>query len=388
MSQKKYEVLNEQIVLQTLNAGIKDINENQFSKVFLSNVLKNSEIKLYQSKPLSIPKRPRWKEGIPVREFERLEKEAFLNWRRALAEEEEKNVAYSITPFEKNLEVWRQLWITVEKSDVLIIIVDGRNPLYYRVPDLENYIKEVDKKKDFILLINKSDLLNDDVRRNWADYFKENNINYIFFSALEEAKKIEIEEDNIKDLTERLNQAHILNNDNEEIDLDNEFKLLDVKTEEEDEEQITNNDNIINNKDKKEENITSSQNENKVIDDNIVETKIKETEINQNSNNENNIKNDLKQEESQSNSNENKIILNSDNVQNEEIINNNNIIDYESIKIFNRDELINHLYKFTANKPKYKNQGCYFYGFIGFPNVGKSSVINVLMRKKKVNKYI
>jgi large subunit GTPase 1 len=35
------------------------------------------------------------------------------------------------TPFEKNLEVWRQLWRVVEKSDILIQIVDARNPTLY-----------------------------------------------------------------------------------------------------------------------------------------------------------------------------------------------------------------------------------------------------------------
>lgn len=43
----------------------------------------------------------------------------FLNWRRSLAklEEEEKLV---MTPFEKNLEVWRQLWRVLERSDIVV----------------------------------------------------------------------------------------------------------------------------------------------------------------------------------------------------------------------------------------------------------------------------
>ena len=43
----------------------------------------------------------------------------FVNWRRTLAklEEEEKLV---MTPFEKNLEVWRQLWRVLERSDIVV----------------------------------------------------------------------------------------------------------------------------------------------------------------------------------------------------------------------------------------------------------------------------
>ena len=43
----------------------------------------------------------------------------FLVWRRNLAiiEEEEKLI---LTPFEKNLEVWRQLWRVLERSDIIV----------------------------------------------------------------------------------------------------------------------------------------------------------------------------------------------------------------------------------------------------------------------------
>jgi len=33
---------------------------------------------------------------------------------------EENNVNLAITPFEKNLEVWRQLWRVIERSEVLL----------------------------------------------------------------------------------------------------------------------------------------------------------------------------------------------------------------------------------------------------------------------------
>ncbi|KAJ8930193.1 hypothetical protein NQ314_017033 [Rhamnusium bicolor] len=41
-----------------------------------------------------------------------------------------KNKEILLTPYEKNLQFWRQLWRVVERSDVVIQIVDTRNPDY------------------------------------------------------------------------------------------------------------------------------------------------------------------------------------------------------------------------------------------------------------------
>ncbi|MCI13927.1 large subunit GTPase 1, partial [Trifolium medium] len=41
----------------------------------------------------------------------------------------------------------------------LVMVVDSRDPLFYRCPDLEAYAKEVDVHKRTLLLVNKADLL-------------------------------------------------------------------------------------------------------------------------------------------------------------------------------------------------------------------------------------
>lgn len=191
LTNKKYDVLDEQTALQTVNT-VNIIPMNQSSNILLMNTLKNSTLNTEQKiEFLSIPKRPRWREGISKEQFETMEKEAFLAWRKALSEEELKNVNLTITPFEKNIEVWKQLWLVVEKCNILFQIVDGRNPLHYRCPDLDKYVKDLDVNKESILMINKADLMSSEIRRNWADYFIENKIRYIFFSALEELEKME-----------------------------------------------------------------------------------------------------------------------------------------------------------------------------------------------------
>lgn len=68
---------------------------------------------------------------MSAEEVDRREKDAFLKWRRDVAAMEEGNRSLKVTPFEKNLEVWRQLWRVIERSDFAIQIVDARNPLLY-----------------------------------------------------------------------------------------------------------------------------------------------------------------------------------------------------------------------------------------------------------------
>lgn len=76
---------------------------------------------------------------------------------------------FLLTPFERNLEVWRQLWRVLERSQLVVQIVDARNPLCFRCEDLESYVQDVEGsegeagtgkgKRRSMLLINKADLL-------------------------------------------------------------------------------------------------------------------------------------------------------------------------------------------------------------------------------------
>lgn len=131
---------------------------------------------------LRVPRRPPWNAGMSVEELDANEKQAFLSWRRSLASLEE-NENLVLTPFEKNLDIWRQLWRVLERSDLLVMVVDARDPLFYRCPDLEAYAREIDEHKRTLLLVNKADLLPFSVRQKWADYFRHLGILFLFWSA-------------------------------------------------------------------------------------------------------------------------------------------------------------------------------------------------------------
>lgn len=66
---------------------------------------------------------------------------------------------------------------------MVVQIVDARNPLLFRCQDLADYVKEVDTHKENLLLVNKADFLTEEQRDVWAKYFKELNINAVFYSA-------------------------------------------------------------------------------------------------------------------------------------------------------------------------------------------------------------
>ncbi|RVW95520.1 GTPase LSG1-1 [Vitis vinifera] len=80
--------------------------------------------------------RPPWNVGMTAEELDANERQALLIWRRSLARLEG-NENLVLTPFEKNLDIWRQLWRVLERSDLLVMVVDARDPLFYRCPDLE-----------------------------------------------------------------------------------------------------------------------------------------------------------------------------------------------------------------------------------------------------------
>ncbi|XP_026883183.2 large subunit GTPase 1 homolog [Electrophorus electricus] len=142
---------------------------------------------------LRIPRRPPWDEHTSSEDLQQAERDNFLTWRRDLArlEEEQKLI---LTPFERNLDFWRQLWRVIERSDVVVQIVDARNPLLFRCPDLEKYVKEVSSHKVNMLLLNKADLLTREQRRAWARYFQKEGMRAVFWSALTEAQRLEAEE--------------------------------------------------------------------------------------------------------------------------------------------------------------------------------------------------
>eukprot|EP00980_Cylindrotheca_fusiformis_P016683 scaffold5024_cov136-Cylindrotheca_fusiformis.AAC.12 len=148
---------------------------------------------------LSVPRRPPWDETTTPKELDKREKESFLEWRRAIAKKEEEitlksHVPLGVTPFEKNIEIWRQLWRVMERCSCVVQIVDARNPLFYLSKDLRKYATE-ELGKPMILLVNKSDYLSPRQRQAWHEYLShpDHQWEHVFFSAHQEQKRLDDE---------------------------------------------------------------------------------------------------------------------------------------------------------------------------------------------------
>ncbi|KAF2273187.1 P-loop containing nucleoside triphosphate hydrolase protein [Westerdykella ornata] len=199
--------------------NVKIIHKDQKNPYLLSAAEERATIRKHREnrQRLTVPRRPHWDERTTPQELDRRERDSLMQWRRGLAELQENNDLL-MTPFERNLEVWRQLWRVIERSDLVVQIVDARNPLLFRSEDLEKYVKEVDPKKNNLLLVNKADMMTLEQRQAWADYFVSAGINFKFFSAelakeMNEARQLEEESEEDSD-----SDDHIDEDDVEEID--------------------------------------------------------------------------------------------------------------------------------------------------------------------------
>lgn len=168
-------------IIRVNNLAVENGNYNPY---LLTSEEEAKKFKVQQEhiKDLIVPRRPKWDKYTTKYELERMESDAFLDWRRHLATLTEDHDLL-LTPFERNIMVWKQLWRVVERSDLVVQIVDARNPLLFRSTDLEKYVKELNPLKRNLLLVNKADLLSFNQRLAWAKYFTERGIKYTFFSA-------------------------------------------------------------------------------------------------------------------------------------------------------------------------------------------------------------
>lgn len=132
-----------------------------------------------------MPRRPEWSRDTPVEALKRREQESFLEWRRTLAKAEETD-SFILTPFERNLEIWRQLWRVLEACDTIVHVVDARNPLLFYCDDVARYAKELDPKKKILVLCNKGDFLTCEQRKCWHEYFGSTGTEHVFYSAQRE----------------------------------------------------------------------------------------------------------------------------------------------------------------------------------------------------------
>ncbi|KAF8216064.1 hypothetical protein K438DRAFT_1560283 [Mycena galopus ATCC 62051] len=139
---------------------------------------------------LTCPRRPKWRFDMSKTEVERNEEGLFRKW---LAETDEAVEAWqnppkeetpedgsqdaqatlsitmprSTTYFERNLEVWRQLWRVTEISQIILVLLDSRAPLLHYPPSLVTYLSD----RRVILVLTKVDISGPERADAWTRYF-------------------------------------------------------------------------------------------------------------------------------------------------------------------------------------------------------------------------
>ena len=190
IAQEKFEaVKGARVIVKEKNKDTLVIDVSQKSALTITDEEKQKV--LNEMKYSRIPRRPVWDKVREVEEQILQENKDFIDWRRNLALNEEKYRFVTMTPYEKNVEIWKQLWRVLEKSDIVIQVLDARSPVFFRCEDLETYVKELSEKKINMLLINKADLVSEEIRKVWSEWLNKNNVQHLYFSAKEEQEKID-----------------------------------------------------------------------------------------------------------------------------------------------------------------------------------------------------
>lgn len=142
------------------------------------------------SSRLNIPKRPKWRFDMTKKEVDSREESMFKTWLtgmdRVVTEwvdsanakpqdtgpEElgfdkiKDEMPRSPTHFERNLEVWRQLWRVTEISQIILVLIDSRCPLLHFPPSLSTYLFS----RPIILVLTKVDISGAERATAWTSY--------------------------------------------------------------------------------------------------------------------------------------------------------------------------------------------------------------------------
>ncbi|GAA5882209.1 hypothetical protein JCM16303_002281 [Sporobolomyces ruberrimus] len=182
-----------------LPKSIQEIHRNKAATEILKRpieeemgVLRVEELQPARGDELICPKRPKWSYNSTKKEVEKNEEGMFRKWLtttdEALAklsssqrETDQDDDYYDLptsinsspTFYERNLNVWRQLWRTTEISEILLVLIDVRFPLLHYPPSLRTYLHSLKPRKPLILVLTKCDLVPRWLSEAWKHWLEE-----------------------------------------------------------------------------------------------------------------------------------------------------------------------------------------------------------------------
>ncbi|KAG8787783.1 hypothetical protein FRC12_015284 [Ceratobasidium sp. 428] len=135
---------------------------------------------------LVCPRRPKWRYEMSKKEVEKNEEGLFAKWIAQTDEtintwrqanivpvpNSDSGILPAPTYYERNLEVWRQLWRVCELSSVLMLLLDARCPPLHYPPSLDTYIKSLRPARQVILVLTKVDIVGEECAEAWKEWLK------------------------------------------------------------------------------------------------------------------------------------------------------------------------------------------------------------------------
>ncbi|KIK70687.1 hypothetical protein GYMLUDRAFT_78920 [Collybiopsis luxurians FD-317 M1] len=134
------------------------------------------------AEPLTCPRRPRWHYDMLKKEVDANEQVIFTKWLNQTdnalkkwssptdgSNGENEDGPFHVSPsFDRNLEVWRQLWRVIEISQIILVLADSRCPLLHFPPSLANFLSN----HKVILVLSKVDSSGPIRASAWTEYFR------------------------------------------------------------------------------------------------------------------------------------------------------------------------------------------------------------------------
>ncbi|KDO30629.1 hypothetical protein SPRG_04529 [Saprolegnia parasitica CBS 223.65] len=120
-----------------------------------------------------IPVRPHWTKDTGADALAAREEDAFRAWLTHLLDLCENHKAGAINAYERNLQVWRQLWRVIEKSNVLVHFADARCPLLHLSHALLAHIAADYPLKRVLIVLTKADFCVPRRLEAWVTYVRQ-----------------------------------------------------------------------------------------------------------------------------------------------------------------------------------------------------------------------
>ena len=116
---------------------------------------------------IAMPERPQWDEAMDKDALDDSEQDYFNSWQRAVRR---KYKTDDLSYYERNLEVWRQLWRVVEACDVVLVVGDARYPTLHMPASLYHYVVHK-HRKPLMYVLNKIDLIDATTLAHWKAFY-------------------------------------------------------------------------------------------------------------------------------------------------------------------------------------------------------------------------